>query len=93
VFPVVPDDFEGGFENLGAQGGFVVAGEHQKNGVRSVTIKSLAGNSCALANPWPAGQAQVVDLDAAQPIPVTLDKRTLRFPTKANHRYKITRHS
>jgi len=90
VFPVVPEDFEGGFENLGAQGAFVVAGERLKNGVRSVTITSLAGNPCALANPWPARTAQVLDLDAAQPIPVTLDKQTLRFPTTAHHRYKVS---
>ena len=90
VFPVVPEDFEGGFENLGAQGAFVVAGERLKNGMHSVTIKSVAGNPCALANPWPAARAQVVDLDAAQPIPVTLDKHTIRFETKANRRYRIT---
>jgi hypothetical protein len=68
----------------------VVAGERLKNGVRSVTIKSLAGNPCAMADPWLGGQAQVVDLNTAQPIPVSLDKRTIRFPTKANHRYKVT---
>ena len=91
VFPAVPDDFEGGFENLGAPGAFVVAGERRKSGVRSVTIKSLAGNPCALANPWPAGTAQVVDLETAQPIPVSRDKRKIRFPTQANQRYQVTR--
>jgi hypothetical protein len=93
VFPVVPEGFAGGFENLGAQGAFVVAGERLKDAVRSVTLTSLAGNPCALANPWPGAQVQVVDLATAQPIPATLDKRIIRFPTNPNRRYKITHQS
>ena len=61
VFPTIPDDFEGGFENLGAQGAFVLGAERGKEGVISVKVRSLAGNPCALANPWPGREVKVTD--------------------------------
>ena len=62
VFPTVPDDFEGGFENLGAQGAFVLGAERGKAGVISIKLRSLAGNPCALANPWFGRDVKVTDL-------------------------------
>lgn len=90
VFPVVPDAFEGGFENLGAQGAFVVGGERRRTGVLSVSISSLAGNRCAMANPWRAKKVQVVDLERGRPIAATLINGVIHFETKRHHRYKIT---
>ena len=90
LFPAVPDAFEGGFENLGAQGAFVIASERLRTGVGSVRITSLAGNRCAIANPWPAKKVQVVDLDERRPIATTSTNDVIHFKTKRQHQYKIT---
>jgi hypothetical protein len=68
-----------------------VAAERRTNGVRSVTITSLAGNPCAVANPWGPGQARVVDPDTLQVVPAIIDERTIRFATRANGRYQAMR--
>jgi len=90
VFPVVSDDFEGGFENIGAQGGFVVAATRTKAGVEFVSITSLAGNPCTLANPWSGKQVVVTDLNNGTATSLTTDGNEFRFNTEANHQYRIT---
>jgi hypothetical protein len=101
VFPVVPADFEGGFENLGAQGGFVVAGERANGRVRRITVTSLAGQACVLANPWSSGKTAVMDMStartrsAAQSVPIHTDNdapngaQRIRFDTIRGHKYEI----
>ena len=95
VFPAVPPDFEGGFENLGAQGGFIVGAERASGSVKTVTLTSLAGQPCVLANPWPNGPAVITDLDAAQPVAVqgiegaSEGSKNLRFETTSGHKYRI----
>jgi hypothetical protein len=89
VFPVVPDDFEGGFERLGAQGAFVISAERAKDGVRALTIASLAGNPCVLANPWPEKTIKVIDLETAREVSTETAGRTLHFRTVRDHRYRV----
>jgi hypothetical protein len=89
VFPTVPDDFEGGFEKLGAQGGFVVSGERRRERVLFVMITSLAGNACTLANPWPGKQALVIDLETAKEIPAEASDSQVRFQTEPHHTYRV----
>jgi hypothetical protein len=89
VFPVVPEDFEGGFENIGAQGGFVVAAIRTKAGVQPVTVTSLAGNPCILANPWPGQSIEVIDLETDACVSVTADERAVHFNTDTNHKYRV----
>jgi len=91
VFPAVPKDFEGGFENLGAQGAFVVSAEREKTGVQSITLESLAGNDCTLAKPDAAGPWRVRDTTEAKDVAVDADDRTLRFATLAGHMYRVRR--
>ncbi len=89
AFPTVPPDFEGGFENLGAQGAFVVAAKRAKTGVESITLRSLAGNPVTLANPWPAKQNTVTDATTDRQVPAQTDERTIRFVTKKGHTYHV----
>ncbi len=89
VFPVVPDDFEGGFENIGAQGGFVVAATRTKAGVQPVTVISLAGNPCILANPWPGKSIEAIDMKSGASVPLVVDDRTVRFDTAPDHTYRV----
>ncbi len=90
IFPVVHDDFEGGFENLGAQGAFVVSAERIKRRVSQVTLTSLAGNPCVVANPWPGEKATLEDLTSGQTLPAEVDGSLLRFATLRGHMYRLS---
>ncbi len=89
VFPAVPPDFQGGFEKLGAQGAFVVAAKRAKEGVRTFTITSLAGNDCTVANPWKEVAPAVIDLETGKQIAVSRKAGILEFKTAAEHTYRI----
>jgi hypothetical protein len=89
VFPAVPDDFEGGFENLGAQGAFVVSATRTKDGVESVTVKSLAGNVCRMANPWPGKAVTVRDVETGEVVEVEVDGGYVEFGTETVKVYTI----
>ena len=90
VFPAVPADFEGGFENLGAQGAFVVGAQRDRDGTRSVTIRSLAGAPCVLANPWPGIEPKVVCVETREETPASRDGGLLSFETCPGQTYTIT---
>ena len=90
VFPTVPGDFEGGFENMGAQGAFVVSATRTKDRVVSVTVKSLAGNVCRLANPWPGQAMMVTCVETGEVVGDVLrevDAGYLQFLTKKDSTY------
>ena len=89
VFPTVPEGFEGGFENIGAQGAFVVGATRGKDGVTGITLESLAGNRCTVANPWANAAVRVSDITENADVAVSIDDRYLRFDTRAGHRYRI----
>jgi hypothetical protein len=91
VFPTVPDDFEGGFENLGAQGAFVVSATRTKAGVERVTVQSLVGNTCRLANPWPGKDVKVtcVETGEAVEVKVKVDGGYVGFDTQAKLSYVL----
>ena len=89
VFPAVPADFEGGFENLGAQGAFIVDAQRGRDGLRSVTVRSLAGNPCVLANPWPGAEPQAVCVETGEKAPASRDGGLLRFETCLGQTYRI----
>jgi hypothetical protein len=90
VFPTVPDDFAGGFENLGAQGAFVVSAKRAKAGVESITLESLAGNPASVANPWSGKGVRVTDITSKRDLPDVGTDRILRFPTSNGHVYVVT---
>lgn len=88
VFPCVPPDFEGGFENLGAQGGFVVAAQRHAAGLQWIRIDSLAGNPCVLAVAGQMAPLSVTDLADMQPVNAQQAGSRLQFDTKAGHAYR-----
>lgn len=95
VFPAVTPDFEGGFENLGAQGAFVVSARRSKGVVENVVITSMAGNPCVLANPWRDAGVSVIARDpktgsAPTPVAVTKDAGAIRFDTQPGVTYRVT---
>ena len=55
VFPAWPADKPAAFENLRAQGGFLVSSELADQKVRRVTVVSTVGGKLRLASPWPGG--------------------------------------
>ncbi len=85
----VPEHFEGGFENLGAQGAFVVSALRDKEGVREVTITSLAGNPVAIESPWPAAKVEVIDASNGTRIAIDFQNGILRFRTAEGHRCRL----
>jgi hypothetical protein len=95
VFPAVPPEFEGGFENLGAEGGFIVAANRANGRVQTVVLESLAGQPCIMAFPWPDGKTVITDVTTAQPmaVQVTTDspngKSNLLIETIRGHKYRI----
>ncbi|MCC6696990.1 MAG: hypothetical protein IT365_15280, partial [Candidatus Hydrogenedentes bacterium] len=89
VFPAVPPDFEGGFENLGAQGAFVVASERKGGVVLHVRLQSLAGNPCKLINPWPGKALSVTDTSNNSAQRVETPERYANLTTEAGHTYEI----
>ncbi|MBL7649309.1 MAG: hypothetical protein JNK74_24285 [Candidatus Hydrogenedentes bacterium] len=89
VFPTVPDDFEGGFENLGAQGAFVVSATRTKSGVERVTVQSLVGNTCRLANPWPGKDAKVICVETGGEVGVEGDGVYVVFSTEKGMTYTL----
>jgi len=89
VFPTVPDDFEGGFDNLGAQGAFVVSATRTKVGVASVTVQSLAGNACRMANPWPGKEVKATCVETGEKVVVEGDGAYVVFSTEKGMTYTL----
>ena len=89
VFPAVPEGFEGGFENLGAQGGFIVSATRDAHGVKQVSLTSLAGNPCRFANPWGTGTPRVRDARTGAVVTVALEGGALCFDTIPGVTYHI----
>ncbi len=90
LFPAVPDDFEGGFENLGAQGAFVVSAKHDARGPYEITIQSLAGNACSVHVPWPGREGIVVDATTETEVAAFEEGGNLHFQTSSGRIYELT---
>ncbi|MFH1921583.1 MAG: glycoside hydrolase family 95-like protein [Planctomycetota bacterium] len=58
IFPAWPKDRDARFENLRAQGGFLVSAEQKDGQSAQVAITSTVGGPLRLVNPWPAIQVQ-----------------------------------
>jgi hypothetical protein len=89
VFPAVPANFDGGFENLGAQGAFVVSAKRSQGRVESVSVRSLAGNLCTMTNPWRGRGVWVEDAATGKRIAAQETDGRIRFKTEREHAYRV----
>jgi len=87
VFPAVPDDYTGSFENYLAIGAFEVSAACKDGTVTELTISSRVGNTCQLINPWPGQAILVKEEEAAEPLRLQGDH--VQFPTRAGATYQI----
>ena len=60
-----------------------------RDGARSVTIRSLAGVPCVLANPWPGIEPKVACVETSENTSASRDEGLLRFETCPGKTYTI----
>jgi hypothetical protein len=88
-FPAMPARWNNAiFENLTAEGAFVVSGRWHDGKPAGLTIHSRKGNPCTLANPWPTRILTVTASDGWRAELTTANGR-VRFPTTAGLTYQI----
>jgi hypothetical protein len=71
-----------------AVGGFEVSAAHAGAEVRGMRIKSIAGKTCRLKNPWP-GEMKVVRLPTREPVPHRMEGDTVVFDTQPDTTYRL----
>jgi len=87
VFPSVPDNYTGSFQNYLAIGAFEVSAACQGGTVTELSIRSRVGNACQLINPWPDQTVVVKEAESGEA--ARLAGEHIRFPTRAGHTYLI----
>ncbi|MFW5867987.1 MAG: glycoside hydrolase family 95-like protein, partial [Armatimonadota bacterium] len=86
LFPTVPDCWgDAYFEDLRAEGAFLVSAQMRGGAVSCASIISEAGETCVLRNPWPGEEAVVEGPDGDR----TLAGEDLRWETEAGAEYVI----
>ncbi len=91
VFPALPSDSSLVTRfTLAAKGGFLVTSEREAGDVKYVGLKSLAGNSATVVNPWGAAAVQVRDVSTGT-IVLTSSSAMLVFETVPNGIYVVER--
>jgi len=87
LFPAVPLGAETVIEEFAAQGGFRVSAVHTREGsVQDVRLRSLLGEVCRVANPWP-GRPFAAVCDGAEVARAASPH--LRFETHAGQEYRL----
>jgi hypothetical protein len=88
LFPSVPPDWQDcRFHQLRAVGAFLVSAERRGGRTAYAVIRSLAGQKCVVANPWPSQEARVVDAAGKQV--AGGNEATLAFGTMAGMTYVV----
>lgn len=88
-FPAMPARWKNAsFQNLTAEGAFVVSGEWKDGKPAKLTIHSKKGNPCTLTNPWKTKTLTVTASDGKK-ADLTETKGRFQFPTKAGLTYQI----
>jgi len=72
-----------------AVGGFEVAAGHVGTEVRGVRIRSMAGKTCRLRNPWPGSEVKVVRLPMQGAAPGRMEGDTVVFDTERGATYRV----
>ena len=92
VFPAMPTGWSGRIANLRAVGAFLICSEFKRGEVRYISIQSLMGERCHIANPWSGEEIRVVDLRTGKEEART-SERTIAFDTAAGSAYVVERES
>jgi hypothetical protein len=88
LFPAWPRDIEARFENLRAEGAFLVSASWRQGRVQSLDLLSERGAPCCLYAPWPEG-FKVTD-DSGQTVACSADQYGRpQFPTRPGGRYHL----
>ena len=97
VFPAIPQKWHDvKFADLRAQGAFLVSSEIENGVVKYVLVKSLAGGTCRIVNPWPGRDyvfypVQVRDLENQKTVDSKIKGYQIEFKTKPGHTYVVER--
>lgn len=89
LFPAWPRAVDASFEDLRAQGAFLVSAAWRNGAIDVVTIKSERGARCRIGQPW-TGEAKVVDQDG-KAVTTETAQGTLSFATQAGGVYSIAK--
>ncbi len=88
VFPTVPDCWgDAQFEDLRAQGAFLVSARLERGEVSWVRIRSEVGGTCRLRNPWPGQDVTVQRLEDRR----QMSGDTLTWETEPDAEYAVFR--
>jgi alpha-L-fucosidase 2 len=90
VFPATPGKWPAAFTLL-ARGAFLISSARNADSAPAfVLIKSLAGNRCRMANPWPGQPPVLRDRGSGVVIPLAGEGDVVAFETAANATYVLT---
>ena len=78
------------FFSLRASGAFLVSAEARNGETAYVIIRSLAGNRCALSDPF-TKNTSVRDLETGETVPFDRKDGNIEFLTEAGHEYAVER--
>ena len=88
IFPAVPEDYTGGFENWLAVGAFGVSASMEAGRVTSFAIISNGGEHCRVANPWKGSAAEAVE-KGTDTVMASGEGRYLEFDTVGGRTYLV----
>ncbi|MCC6694325.1 MAG: glycoside hydrolase N-terminal domain-containing protein [Candidatus Hydrogenedentes bacterium] len=91
LFPTVPDRWhDASFQNLRAEGAFLVTARLEKGEVVGAIVTSEAGLPCEIVNPYGESKVTVTRLDANEPAQ-TVEGNIIRFDTQAGAKYLLVK--
>ena len=76
-------------ENFAAEGGFRVSAQCRKGEIGGVRIRSVLGETCRVAHPWPGRQVEVTVLGAGKVTSAEGKERVIVFPTRPGMTYLL----
>jgi len=92
LFPAWLADKDASFTRLRAKGAFLVSSRFADDEVAYINILSEKGKTCALQNPWPGKEIQILEFDGEQRRPIVYREcdKIIAFDTQAMSYYRIT---
>jgi len=88
VFSVWPKGVKASFEQLRAEGAFLVSAKHDTGKIINMSIKSLTGQKCSVASPWPGLTVGVSRTDTGRII-CENKAEVITFDTEEGIEYRI----